>query len=101
MTDPHITVAVEKDVEDLIPTYMKNRAQEAETLRNALSGGDYEQISLVGHRMVGVGTPYGFDKVSALGKQIEADAKAGDHAALVKCIADYADYLARVRIVYK
>jgi len=101
MVDNYITVPVSKDVEDLIPTYMKNRAKEIETLRDALSSGDLEQLRQLGHRMKGVGDPYGFERVSALGKQIEDGAKAGDRSALSERIAEYADYIARVRIVYK
>lgn len=101
MTDQHITVLVAKGVEDLIPTYMKNRAKEIETLRNALSCGDLEELNRLGHRMKGVGAPYGFEKVSVLGTQIQDGAKAGDRAALAERIAEYADYIARVRIVYK
>ena len=101
MTDQHIIVSVAKGVEDLIPTYMKNRNKELETLRTALAAGDLEQLGRLGHRMKGVGEPYGFDKVSALGKQIEDGAKAGNRAALEERIAEYTDYLLRVRIVYK
>jgi hypothetical protein len=39
--------------------------------------------------------------VSLLGKQIEDQAKTGDRDALNACLVDYADYLARVQIVYE
>ena len=100
MTQP-ITVAVAKDLEDLVPTFMKNRTKELETLRAALEAGDFEQMRQLGHRMKGVGNSYGFEKVSLLGKQIEDQAKTGDRDALNSCLADYADYLARVKIVYE
>src|SRR5688572_6080800 len=100
MTQP-ITVTVAKDLEDLVPTFMKNRTKELETLRAALAAGDFEQMRQLGHRMKGVGNSYGFEKVSLLGKQIEDQAKAGDRDALDSCLADYADYLARVQIVYE
>ena len=101
MNDQADTVTVAKDLEDLIPTFMKNRAKELDTLRAALSGGDMEQLRQLGHRMKGVGNSYGFEKVSVLGKQIEDGAKSDDRAGLEACIAQYADYLARVKIVYK
>jgi HPt (histidine-containing phosphotransfer) domain-containing protein len=101
MTDQYITVSVAKGVEDLIPTYLKNRGKELETLRMAFAADDLEQMGRLGHRMKGVGEPYGFDKVSSLGKQIEDGAKTGDRAALEERIAEYTDYLARVRVVYK
>ena len=101
MNDQTIAVTVEKDLEDLIPTFMKNRAKELETLRAALASSDFEQLGQLGHRMKGVGISYGFDTVSALGKLIEDDAKAGDRSGLEARIAEYTNYLARVQIVYE
>jgi HPt (histidine-containing phosphotransfer) domain-containing protein len=101
MTENAVTVVVAKDLEDLIPTFMKNRNKELETLKTALGAGDMEQLRQLGHRMKGVGNSYGFEKVSLLGKEIEDGAKVNDQAALGQCIADYADYLARVKIVYE
>jgi HPt (histidine-containing phosphotransfer) domain-containing protein len=101
MNEAAHTVTVAKDLEDLIPTFMKNRTKELDTLRSAVSSGDMEQLRQLGHRMKGVGNSYGFEKVSTLGKQIEDGAKSNDRAGLEACIAQYADYLARVKIVYE
>jgi HPt (histidine-containing phosphotransfer) domain-containing protein len=101
MTAQPIVVTVAKDLEDLIPTFMKNRTTEVETLRAALAAGDLEQMRQLGHRMKGVGNSYGFEKVSTLGKQIEDGAKAGDRAGLEARVAEYTDYLARLQIVYE
>ena len=100
MTQP-ITVTVAKDLEDLVPTFMKNRGKELETLRAALAAGDFEQMRQLGHRMKGVGNSYGFEMVSQLGKQIEEGARDGDRGALDARLVEYADYLARVQIVYE
>lgn len=100
-SDQRIDVSVDKDLEDLIPKYMANRAKEVATLRTLLAVGDFEQLNRVGHRMKGVGEPYGFDKVSSLGKLIQDHAIAGDHFGIEKCINEYADYLPRVHIIYK
>jgi HPt (histidine-containing phosphotransfer) domain-containing protein len=100
MSSP-IIVTVAKDLEDLVPTFMKNRGKELETLRAALAAGDFDQMRQLGHRMKGVGNSYGFEKVSQLGKQVEDGAKAGDRDSLGTCLAEYADYLARVQIVYE
>lgn len=101
MNDPTHVVTVAKDLEDLIPIFMKNRTKELETLRAALDAGDLEQLRQLGHRMKGVGNSYGFEQVSALGKRIEDGAKGSDRAGLETCIAEYADYLGRVTIVYE
>jgi histidine phosphotransfer protein HptB len=100
MSQP-IIVTVAKDLEDLVPTFMKNRGKELETLRNALTAGDFDQIRQLGHRMKGVGNSYGFEKVSLLGKQVEDGAKSGDRDGLAACLSEYTDYLARVQIVYE
>jgi len=101
MTQDARTVKVSKDLEDLIPTYLTNRNKELDTLRQALAGGDFEQMRQIGHRMRGVGVSYGFDDVTSLGKLIEEGAKAGDKAGLEKHIADYGDYLSNLRITYE
>jgi HPt (histidine-containing phosphotransfer) domain-containing protein len=101
MTDSAYTVVVGKDLEDLVPVFMSNRKKEIETLRAALAALDFEQLRQLGHRMKGVGNSYGFGKVSELGKSIEDGARNQDRAALDAIIVDYADYLARVNVVYE
>ena len=101
MNQKTIAVVVAKDLEDLIPTFMTNRTKELETLRVALGAGDMEQLRQLGHRMKGVGSSYGFEQVSALGKQIEDGAKVKDLPALEALIMEYTDYLVRVKIVYE
>ena len=101
MTADDYKVMVAKDLEDLIPVFMKNRHKELETLRVALAAADFEQLRQLGHRMKGVGNSYGFARVSVIGKQIEDGARSGDRAALETSIAGYADYLAKVQVAYE
>ena len=98
--DAHI-VRVSKDIEDLIPVFLANRKKELETLRAALTAGDFDQLRQLGHRMKGVGNSYGFERVSVIGKQIEDGARSGDRAALEASITGYADYLAKVEVAYE
>jgi HPt (histidine-containing phosphotransfer) domain-containing protein len=101
MDDKSNLVTVPKDLEDLIPVFMSNRKKELDALRVALAAADFEQLRQLGHRMKGVGNSYGFEKVSVLGKQIEDGARSDDRAGLEATITQYADYLARVKIVYE
>lgn len=101
MTDSAYTVVVAKDIADLVPVFMSNRKKELEALRAALAASDFSQLRQLGHRMKGVGNSYGFSKVSDLGKSIEAGASGEDRAALDASIVEYADYLARVNVVYE
>ena len=101
MGDDGYIVKVAKDLEDLIPTFLNNRKKELDNLRSALAAADFEQLRQLGHRMRGVGNSYGFDHVSTLGKHIEDGARSGDRASLEARIREYADYLAKVQIVYE
>jgi HPt (histidine-containing phosphotransfer) domain-containing protein len=101
MDASHYKVTVPRDLEDLIPVFMSNRQKELDTLRVALASADFDQLRQLGHRMKGVGNSYGFTHVSTLGKYIEEGARSGDRAALEARIREYADYLAKVQIVYE
>ena len=95
------TVKVAKDLEDLIPVFMKNRLKEVDSLRAAVSAGDFEQLRQLGHRMKGVGNSYGFAFVSEIGKRVEDAAKVSDTAAIGACVEEYSQYLANLTIVYE
>jgi HPt (histidine-containing phosphotransfer) domain-containing protein len=97
--DYRVTVA--KDLEDLIPVFMRNRHKELDALRVALAAADFEQLRQLGHRMKGVGNSYGFARVSTLGKVIEDGARSGDRATLQASISEYGDYLSKVQIAYE
>src|ERR1051325_1371035 len=101
MTDNKYNVVVAKDLEDLIPVFMKNRGKELDALRIALASADFEQLRQIGHRMKGVGTSYGFGHVSSVGKSIADGARRGGRAPLDPAIKDYADYLGKVQITYE
>jgi HPt (histidine-containing phosphotransfer) domain-containing protein len=94
-------VKVARDLEDLIPVFLRNRHKEVDSLREALASADFEQLRQLGHRMKGVGNSYGFALVSTFGKHIEEGARSGDRAALEAHILRYADYLAKVQITYE
>ncbi len=101
MTENNHTVVIAKDLADLIPVFFRNRQKEIEILRVALAAGDFEQLRQLGHRMKGVGNSYGFAKVSDIGKRVEDGARIGDKPGIDACVGEYADYLAKVQVVYE
>ncbi len=101
MTQDAYKVTVAKDLEDLIPVFLKNRAKEVESLRVAIAASDFEQLRQIGHRMKGVGTSYGFPQVSEIGKGVEEGARSGNRASLDACVRQYADFLDKVQITYE
>jgi len=101
MSESSFTVTIAKDLEDLVPVFLRNRNKELGTLRDARAAGEWEQLRQLGHRMKGVGNSYGFERVSTLGKLIEDAARTSDGALTDHCIAEYQDYLSKVRVVYE
>jgi HPt (histidine-containing phosphotransfer) domain-containing protein len=101
MNENDCKVTVARDLEDLIPVFLKNRKKELDALRVALAAANFEQLRQLGHRMKGVGNSYGFNHVSTLGKYIEDGARSGDRASLEARIVEYDEYLSKVQISYE
>jgi HPt (histidine-containing phosphotransfer) domain-containing protein len=101
MEQQSFVVVVDKELEDLIPVFMKNRHKEVESLKAAVAAADFEQLRQIGHRMKGVGNSYGFERVSVFGRLVEELARSGDRAGLSARVAEYQDYLAKVQITYE
>ena len=87
MEQQSFVVVVDKELEDLIPVFMKNRHKEVESLKSAVAAADFEQLRQIGHRMKGVGNSYGFERVSVFGRRVEELARSGDRAGLSARVA--------------
>lgn len=107
MTNPklaspeRITVYIDPDLEDIIPTFLANRQKDLQTLRTALSEKDFETIRMLGHRMRGDGGGYGFNAISAIGEVMELAAGRRDEPAIQRQTATLEDYLSRVQVIYR
>ena len=85
-------------IEDLIPGYMENRHKEVAELRGLIEAGSFERVGEIAHRMIGVGTPYGFDFVTEQARVIRRAATTGDASALAQLVDDLDNYLRVVKI---
>ena len=100
MVEETLTIVVDRDIEDLIPNFMRNRQREVEALLSAYAQSDLDQLQQISHRMRGVGESYGFTTISLLGKDIEEAAKRGNLHAIEPLLQRYAEFLSTVRVVY-
>jgi len=87
MNDEAYKVTVAKDLEDLIPGFMRNRNKELETLKVALAAADFEQLRQLGHRMKGVGNSYGFARSRSSARRSRTGRAAGPGVARGKYCA--------------
>jgi len=85
-------------IEDMIPGYMENRRKEEVELRRLLEAQGFERIGEIAHRMIGVGSPYGFDHITNVARAIRESAAAKDADALARLLDDLANYLRTVKI---
>lgn len=83
---------IDPDLLPLLPNYLKNRKNDIVAIQQALSENDFELIHRLGHSMKGSGSGYGFDKISAIGAQLEQLAKLSNREAIREQIEDLQQY---------
>ena len=100
MPNVDYSVTLCRDIEDLIPTFLRNRRNELRALRLALKEDNFEYLLYLGNRMRGCGVPYGFDHVSTLGQFIAEAAQSKNSGMLDDTIREYATYLSCVQVSF-
>jgi HPt (histidine-containing phosphotransfer) domain-containing protein len=96
-----IVVQVDADLEDLIPGYLQNRQQDAESVLQALDKQDFETIRVLGHTMKGTGGGYGLDAITEIGRTLEEAAKSRDMAVIRQGTSALLAYLQAVEVVFQ
>jgi hypothetical protein len=91
-------VIVDPDIADLVPGYLRNRADELCKLRGAVAAKDLATIELVAGKMVGGGAMFGFDAITELGRAIRRALARNDFARIGLVVARYREFLSRVRV---
>ena len=80
----------------LVLDFLDRCRENTRLLRAAVEREDYTQAGVLGHRMKGTGSSYGFPELSACGSAIERAAQHQAAAALRTAIAHLETYLATV-----
>ena len=93
-------VFVPKELGDLVPKFLKNRARECALLKSAYQAVDMNAISKIARRMIANGDPYGFLRLTELGKQLDAAVCKPDIERVRVIAVEYREYLATLEIVY-
>jgi HPt (histidine-containing phosphotransfer) domain-containing protein len=100
MENRNFKVLVAKDLEPLVPQFLSNRLRELASLESALQRADFAILRRIAHGMKGVGSSYGFHRISAIGKKIEEAALVGKTGELLTQFAEYGEYLAKLEVSY-
>ena len=96
-----IIVPVDRDLEEIVPSYLENRRKDVVLLKEFLEQGDFHALHTLGHRMKGSGTGYGFNAISEIGRSIEKSAKESCSDSLKSSIFRLESFLNQVEVVYK
>jgi len=97
--DGKIRVRLRPVVADMVPGFLDARRQEVGAIREALERGELDAIRTLGHNMKGVGSAYGFEPISEIGRRLEEAAKAGARDDIRRHAEALADYLGRVELL--
>jgi PAS domain S-box-containing protein len=89
--------SLDSTMEMLIPKFFQKREQDVAALETALSGGNFDQIRTIGHRIKGLAGSYGFDQIGQIGGAIEQAALAKDVQTVTRQIGELVQALTRAQ----
>ena len=96
-----IRVFIHPDMMDLLPAYLKRRDSDVELLRNYIGNQDFKAIQLLGHKLSGNGSVFGFDPISKTGKDLESAAINKDMSKVQEHTQELFAYLSNIEICPK
>ena len=96
-----IVVEIDADLSELIPEYLAHKRADCMTLNSAVERRDFATVAALGHRMKGDGGSYGFEPISEIGAGLMSAARREDGSDARRLTDLFADYLARIEIVFK
>lgn len=94
-------VRIDKDLRDFVPQYLESRREDFPRLFALHAASDLQALAKEGHKLVGAGGGYGFDRVTELGRQLETLALAGDLAGSLAALENLKEYLSQVEIIFE
>jgi HPt (histidine-containing phosphotransfer) domain-containing protein len=100
-SNDHVTVEISRDLEEIVPIFLDNRAHDLRTLQDALTRQDFGTIQNLGHRLKGDGGGYGFDRITEIGTTMEQAAKQKDYSLTEQQILHLEEFLRRVHVIYR
>jgi hypothetical protein len=93
-----IQVSVEPGLRELVPGFLANRRKDVAAIGQALHSGNLEAIRVVGHNIRCFSRVYGFERLTALGEEIQQAATDASTLRIAHAQAQLADYLSRIEI---
>jgi HPt (histidine-containing phosphotransfer) domain-containing protein len=96
-----IFLKIDRDIEELVPGYLKNRRMDIDKISNAVDQGDFDTARMLGHAMKGNGKSYGFEEISRIGLAIENSGIQKEPEIIRIELEKLLDYLNSIHITYE
>lgn len=93
-------VTVNALLEPIMGRYLELRLEELVQTEEAIASGDDKAVRMLGHRLKGSGTSYGFARLTELGAKLESAGKEGDMNKAASLVSKVRAYLENVEVVY-
>ena len=93
-------VAIDADLEDLIPSFLDNKMADAAKMRQAFQDNDLETVRRISHKLKGSLNMYGFGAMSDLCADIEVAAKMQKGTAIEANLDRLETYFDKIEISY-
>ena len=90
-------IDVNAAVAELVPGYLERREAEIQILGDALAADDLPVIQRIAHNLKGSGAGYGFPRITALGRAMEAAAKSAHRPEIRAALSELTDLLGRLK----
>lgn len=95
-----IVVKIDKELEDLVPLFLKNRHRDIERLKSAAAAMSFSELKSIGHENKGLGESYGFPHLTALGARIEQAADKEETDSIRTLVNEFESYVLNVRVEF-
>jgi len=93
-------IIIDPDLKTIIPRYIEILWEQLSLLDQAIESNDSETARMLGHKLKGTGSSYGFNRLTELGAAIETASKISDFNTTGVLATEIRSYLENVEIVY-
>lgn len=95
-----IKVWVDAEIKSLVPRYIQNRKDDMSAMVELAEKGDFGAIQFLADILIGSGTIFGFDFISAVGQSIQKAATDGNSQTIIEMSQALIGYLDRIEVEY-
>lgn len=96
-----IVVKIDKDLEDIIPSFLENRRKDLEKVKDAISQNDFKTIESIAHKLAGNAGSYGLDDLGEIGMKLEVAASKEEFPLVEELFQNYRDYMNKLTIEFQ